>query len=257
MIGIMLGLTLMQAAAPPLANGGEDATPEVYPFGVGESFGYTAKLGFINLGRGTISVPELDTVRGVPSFVFRFQIQGGIPLYKLNSVMESRTGIADFQSRRFTQNNDENGKLVIRHYDIYPDSGFYRLEGEDEPQPTSERPLDDAAFLFFIRSFPLVVGETYEFSSYFKKEKNPLTITVDKREECDLPDDTKVQCLVVLPVMGDRGIFARRAGARVWLTDDARRIPVQIRSRYPFGTVVLRLDEMHLVAPTPKSPGRP
>jgi len=256
MIGILLGLTLIQAGVPQTLHNGDPASSAVYPFGVGESFGYTAKLGFINLGRGTISVPKIDTVRGVPSFVFRFQIQGGIPLYKLNSVMESRTGIADFQSRRFTQNNDENGRLVIRHYDIFPDSGFYRLEGEDGPQPTSEQPLDDAAFLFFIRSFPLVVGETYEFHTYFKKAKNPLTITVDKREECELPDDSKVQCLVVLPVMGDRGIFAKRAGAKVWLTDDARRIPVQIRSRYPFGTVVLRLDEMHLVPPTPKPPGR-
>jgi hypothetical protein len=39
-------------------------------------------------------------------------------------------------------------------------------------------------------------------------------------------------------------MFADRAEARLWITDDARRIPVQIRSKYPFGTVTLKLEKM-------------
>ena len=40
--------------------------------------------------------------------------------------------------------------------------------------------------------------------------------------------------------------FADRAEARLWLTNDVRRIPVQIRSKYSFGTVTLRLESMQL-----------
>ncbi|MEK6689074.1 MAG: DUF3108 domain-containing protein [Gemmatimonadota bacterium] len=231
------------------------AQNEAYPFGVGERFQYSAKLGFLRLGTGTIQVAGVDTVRSVPSFIFRFSLVGGNILYRINSVLESRTGIADFRSRRFTQDNNENGRIFERHYDIYPDSGFYRLEGSPDPQPTVDRPLDDAAFLYFVRSFPLEVGRTYELDYYFRKEKNPLRITVEKREQMELPDGTKVGCLVVRPVMGDRGMFAERSDARIWLTDDARRIPVQIRTRYPFGTVILRLEEMALVSPTPRPVG--
>jgi hypothetical protein len=194
-------------------------------------------------------VPGLDTVRGVPSFVLRFQLEGGNALYRLNSVMESRTGIADFKSRRFTQDNNENGKIRDRDYEIYPDSGFYVRNDDPERRRTPAHPLDDAAFLFFIRTVPLEIGKTYTLPHYFQDDKNPLRITVDKREGCELPGDRKTDCLVVLPVIGDRGMFAPRAEARVWLTDDARRIPVQIRSRYPFGTVTLRLEEMTLVPP--------
>jgi len=46
--------------------------------------------------------------------------------------------------------------------------------------------------------------------------------------------------------VGNDGMFAPRAEAKLWLTDDARRIPVQIRSRLSFGTVTLRLTEMQL-----------
>lgn len=231
------------------------AQSEAYPFGVGERFQYSAKLGFLRLGTGTIQVAGVDTVRSIPSFIFRFSLVGGNMLYRINSVLESRTGIADFRSRRFTQDNNENGRIFQRHYDIYPDSGFYRLEGSPDPQPTVERPLDDAAFLYFVRSIPLEVGKTYQLDYYFRKEKNPLRITVEKREQMELPDGTKVACLVVRPVMGDRGMFAERSDARIWLTDDARRIPVQIRTRYPFGTVILRLEEMALVSPTPRPVG--
>ena len=45
-----------------------------------------------------------------------------------------------------------------------------------------------------------------------------------------LPDGTKTECLVLHPIIGDRGMFGERADAKLWLTNDARRIPVQIKT---------------------------
>lgn len=243
MIGRLAVLFLVQGAAPEALPAQVD--PSAYPFGVGESLQFSAKLGFLRLGTGTMEVARIDTVRGTPTFHFRFSLAGGNALYRLNSVLESWTGVADLKSRRFSQDNNENGRLRERDYEIYPDSGFYRL-GDGNPLPTVEHPLDDASFIYFIRTRDLEVGREYRLDYYFRKEKNPLIIRVEKRERMDLPDGSKVECLVVRPVMGDRGIFAPRQDARVWITDDARRIPVQIRTRYPFGTVTLRLEKMTL-----------
>jgi hypothetical protein len=41
-------------------------------------------------------------------------------------------------------------------------------------------------------------------------------------------------------------MFSKRSDTRIWLTDDARRLPVQIRSKFPFGTITLRMKEMVL-----------
>jgi hypothetical protein len=79
---------------------------------------------------------------------------------------------------------------------------------------------------------------------YFRKEKNPVTIEVVKREKMELPDGSKVPCLVLHPVIDTKGMFSKRSDTRIWLTDDARRLPVQIRSKFPFGTITLRLKEM-------------
>ena len=39
--------------------------PRDYPFGVGEKLSYSAKLGMLTLGSGSLEVASVDTVRGV------------------------------------------------------------------------------------------------------------------------------------------------------------------------------------------------
>ena len=47
--------------------------------------------------------------------------------------------------------------------------------------------------------------------------------------------------IVVRPIIKGNGIFRERADGEIWLTDDPLRRVVQIRSRFPFGRVTLRL----------------
>jgi hypothetical protein len=240
---------ILALQAPPQASlSPVPATLPMYPFRVGETFEYTGKLGMLNLGHASMSVVRLDTIRGVESFVFRFQLQASTFVFKMDDVMHSWTGTADMVSRRFHQDFDEDGKVRRRFYEIFPDSGFFKERERGEQAATVHQPLDDAAFFYFIRTPPLEVGETYTFDRYFKKDKNPVTIRVVKRERCELPDGTKMQCLVLHPVItADRnGMFSPRADARIWLTDDERRIPVQIRSKLGFGTVTLKIRSMKL-----------
>ncbi len=238
-------IALMQAIA-------QDAQPELrrplssYPFAVGEKLSYSAKLGMLTLGAGTLEVASVDTVRGIESFRLRFRLQGKTMFYSLDDVLESWVGTADMSSRRFVQDFVENDKATKRHYEIYPDSGFYREQGRDKPQPTPAEPLDDAAFFYFVRMTPLEVGKKYSYERYFRKDKNPVTIEVLKREKMELPDGSKIQCLVLHPTIDTKGLFSKRSETRIWLTDDTRRLPVQIRTKFPFGTITLRLKDMVL-----------
>lgn len=241
-----MGLLVSIATVLVAAQNVTAADPSKYPFAVGEHFQYAAKLGMLKLGEASMQVVKIDTVRGTPSFLFRFRLSGGNFLFKIENVLESWTTVGDFKSLRYRNDNKENDRVRLTEYDIFPDSGFFRQRGKEASEPTPEHPLDDAAILYFVRSTPLEVGRTYRFEKYFKSAKNPLLIRVLRREKMELPDGTSVDCLVLNPVIDDRGMFADRADARLWLTDDARRIPVQIRSRYSFGTVTLRLDKMTL-----------
>jgi hypothetical protein len=253
---LKLAIALIQAAASAPAATPPATPPAAYPFVVGEKLSYSAKLGMLTLGSATLEVASVDTVRGVESLRLRFRLKGKTAFYSLDDVLESWVDASDLHSRRFVQDFKENGKSYDRRYEIYPDSGFYREAGRDTSWSTPARPLDDAAFFYFVRVTPLEVGRKYTYDRYFRKEKNPVTIEVLKREKLELPDGSKVNCLVLHPTIDTRGLFSKRSETRIWLTDDVRRLPVQIRTKFPFGTITLRLKDMVLPGTTTSAMSR-
>jgi hypothetical protein len=260
MSAILLAIAMLQGAAPSAPQGAAQGSPTeppvpAYPWAVGEKLTYSAKLGMLSLGSGTLEVARIDTVRGTESFRFRFRLQGKTIIYSLDDVLESYVGTRDLISRRFVQDFTENNKPKHRRYEIFPDSGYFLEEGHAERKPTPADPLDDAAFFYFVRVTPLELGKKYVYQRYFRKEKNPVTIEVTKRERLELPDGSTVDCLVLHPVIETKGMFSKRSDTRIWLTDDARRLPVQIRSKFPFGTITLRLRDM-VLPPTTTAAGR-
>ena len=73
---LALALVFVQAASPSPAAEPPAPGSSSYPFAVGEKLSYSAKLGMLTLGTGTLEVASIDTVRGVESFRFRFQLRG-------------------------------------------------------------------------------------------------------------------------------------------------------------------------------------
>lgn len=248
MTGPFLVVAVLLQAALPAAPAADTARRAPHPFGVGEVFEYTAKSGFVTLGKASMRVAALDTIRGRPVYHFRYEIEGGNRLFRLQNVNESWTTVDDLVSLRFHQIQNENDRHRTRQFEIYPDSGFYRQAGVAAPGKTPSHPVDDAAIVYFLRTFTLEPGKAYRFDNYFKDAKNPLIVRVHKREEMELPDGSRVPCLVLQPLIGDDGLFSNRSDARIWITDDARRIPVQIRSRLPWLTITMRLERMTLAA---------
>ena len=241
----MTTLALLAAGLLLQVTGGSPA-PDSLPFGVGERFVYNAKLGFITLGQGAVEVLRREEYRGRDAFVFRFRLAAGNRFYRLDDQLESWTGVDGLVSLRLLKTLNENGKVRVRDELIYPDSGFVREVGRERTRPTVAEPLDDAAFIYWVRTVDLEVGRTYRFERYYRADRNPILVEVLGREEQELPGGRKVQCLVLHPVIGSGNLMREKNDARLWLSDDERRIPVRIRTRQPFGTITLELKEMTL-----------
>lgn len=234
---VILALQTAVAAAPAV------------PFGVGERLEYGGKFTLFNVGDAALTVEAIDTVRGVPSWQFAFTtdvtINAGVYKYSSTSTIRSWTGMRDWISRVFTKEIVENGTERRETFRIYPDSGFFRRNDNTEVKPTPDRPLDDIAFIYWVRTIPLELKQTYRFNNYFRAEHNPVIVKVEKREMRELPDGSRVPALLLRPVVNeDGGMFHEKAKAKLWITDDARRIPLEIESTYFFGTVKLSLRKI-------------
>jgi hypothetical protein len=190
-----------------------------------------------------MEVAGIDTVRGASAVHLVFRISGGALWYHIEQTLESWVGRCDFRSRRFWNQTEEKGKSWERKFDIYPDSGFYREAGRDTTLATVPDPLDDAAFLYWIRTVPLEIGKRYEYRRYFRPERNPVIVEVLGRERVGVAG-RKWNAIVIRPrIPNGGGIFAERADARMWLSDDDRRVMLALQSNFSFGQVTMKLKE--------------
>jgi len=216
-------------------------------FTVGERLVYGARYGPFSVGTATMRVAGIDTIRGVEAVHFVFLIDGGALWYHIHQNLESWVGRHDFRSRRFLNQTEEKGKTWERKFEIYPDSGFYREAGRDTTAATVPDPLDDAAFLYWIRTVPLEIGKRYEYRRYFRPERNPVIVDVLKRERVGVAGK-KWDAIVVRPrIPNGGGIFAEKADARMWLSDDSLRIMLALQSKFSFGQVTLKLKEISAI----------
>ena len=246
-------VALALAAAPPSTLASQDSAratlPAVaalsgVPFPVGERLTYGAKYGIFSVGTAVMEVVGIDTLRGIEAVHLQFRISGGALWYHLDQTIESWVGRHDFQSRRFRSVQDERDRHRERTYEIFPDSGFYREVGRDTTFATVAQPLDDAAFLYWIRTVPLEIGKRYEYARYFRPDRNPVIIEVLGRERVNVAGK-KWNAIVVRPkIPQGRGIFAEKSETRIWLSDDARRLVLAIQANFSFGQVTLKLKEL-------------
>ncbi|MEP6904478.1 MAG: DUF3108 domain-containing protein [Gemmatimonadales bacterium] len=228
------------------------------PFGIGERFVYDVKLGSLKVGSGTMEVKGVENVRGREAWHTTFLLQGGTFFYKVNDVFESWIDTETFYSLRFLKLLEEGTEEHAQFYEIYPERGNYVNQRKNFPPrtlPTVAQPLDDGSFLYFVRTLPLVVGETYDFSRYFIPDRNPVTIKVLRKERITVPAGT-FNAIVVQPLIKTTGIFSENGRAEVWLSDDSSRMVLQLKSKLPFGSLNLYLKSYALAAvPAKTTPG--
>jgi hypothetical protein len=123
---------------------------------------------------------------------------------------------------------DEHGYVIV------PDSARYREQGVPGDWVAPSEPLDELAFLYYLRWAPLKVGKSYSLPRYFKTGYNPIQVTVTGKEVVPMPGGGSASCLAVR-------VTARGSSMGVWFTDDKRRLPAQLEIPLPFGSVTLSL----------------
>lgn len=227
-----------------------DGTEAPVPFGVGEMLAYDVRFGRIHVGNGSMEVAGVENVRGRAAWHTVFRVRGGIPFYRVNDRYESWLDTHTISSLRYVQQIDEGNYERERRFEIFPERRIY-IEGQDDPQPSVAHPLDDGSFIYFLRTIPLRVGLDTSLNDYFRADRNPVRIRVVRRERITVPAGT-FDAVVVQPIISTKGIFSEGGRAEVWLSDDSRRIMLQMKSKLSFGSLNLYLTSYR---PGPIAPG--
>ena len=237
---VLLAFSLL--LAPQYASRAQGAPEERMhvPFGVGERLEYEVRFGNLRVGSASMEVADMQDVRGRETWHTVFQVRGGLPfVYRVNDTYESWFDARTGNSLRYRQDQNEGRREVERIFNMFPERSVF-IEDGDTAQASVRHPLDDGSFLYFLRTIPLVVGQTYTFDRYFRPDRNPVTIKVVRKDTVRVPAG-EFPAIVLQPIIKSRGIFSENGHAEVWLSDDKNRIMLQMKSGLSIGSLNLYL----------------
>jgi len=224
-----------------------DPFAAVVPFGPGERLEYKVKLGIFNAGEAHMEVLGIDSVRGEPTYHIDVAMKGGLLFgaFKLDSRFETWLDTRLLMSRRYISDESYTGYSSYRSFEFYPDEMYWHQTDEDVfGDLPSALPLDDMAFIYFVRSLPLEVGQTRQYSRYFKEEGNPVVIEVLRRDVRETGAGT-FNTIVVRPTIKTDGLFKEGGEAELHFTDDENRYLVYMRVGMPVvGSITLHLEKI-------------
>jgi len=221
--------------------------PPAEPIKAGESLRFNVRYGFISAGTAWLEVPEVVDWNGRPSWrlVARAESNGFFDkVYKVRNRIES---VWD-QERRFSWRYFEDrheGRFNANDTLMFdPSRGEVRYkDGQTYPIPPEVQ--DALSSFYFTRFQALPLGGSITFDYHASRKSLPLEVKVLGRQRIKTPAG-RFNCIVIEPVLKAGGIFKNKGRLVIWLTDDERRIPVQMRSKVMIGSIAVTLQEAKL-----------
>lgn len=223
-----------------------DSAAASAPWGPGEHLVYGVKLGVFNVGQGHLTIEGFDIVRGHPTYRAVMGMKGRFTFFTLDDTYTSWFDVYTLQSWRFVRLY-RGTYTSQRHYELYPERDQWDREDNDEFGPMStDSPLDDISFIYFLRTLPLRVGDRYTFDRYFQDDGNPVVVEV-LRKDRRKTDAGEFNTIVVKPTFQSDGLFSQGGNAELHFSDDERRLLVYMWVNMPRlpGGISLHLNEVY------------
>jgi Protein of unknown function (DUF3108) len=102
---------------------------------------------------------------------------------------------------------------------------------------------DAYSSFYYLRNLPLQPGKSVYVSILDNKDLYNVEVQVLRKERLKTVLG-EVNTILIKPLMKTEGIFNRKGAIYIWLTDDARRIPVLMQTKVAIGSITATLVEV-------------
>jgi hypothetical protein len=237
-LGLVLAAAIVAApveVVPPAA----DSVDKAYADGEVLAFDF-AWLRIIG-GKGTMTIAPAV---GDPS---RLRItsevasnEGISRFYRVRDFVESTVARDSFTTLRYEKRLRERKRVKDVVTIVDPARGIAVRRGEEIKVPTPV--YDPLSILYFIRRLELEPGSTLNVKVLSDRRVYDTEIAVLRRETITVPAGT-FRTIVVEPRLrgGESGEREPEEQMQVWFSDDARRLPVRIRTQLRAGAITASL----------------
>jgi len=213
-------------------------------FAPGEELTYAIKYGPVRAGTAVLTVVGVEWANGGKCWRLRSTIKSSSffsGIFRVDDLTESWFDMNGLFSRRYTRLVNEGN--YHRHDAVQIDSArnlaFYYPKGDSVPVPP--RTQDVLSSIYFARGLPLDVGQSVQIPTHVDRKNAPMELRVLKRETVTVPAGTYA-CGVVEPILLEPGLFRQEGRVTLWVSDDADRVPVIIKTKIKVGSITATLE---------------
>jgi len=213
---------------------------ETLRFAVGWEFvnAGTASMAFSNKGKDGY---RIDTEARTNSFFDMFK--------KVRDTITSEGLFIDNkpQSTLFAMDqNERNYHAKKRTEFLWKENKVnYTQNGKTDSYKVPAGYLNVMDAFFLTRTLPVKEGKVLKIPVFDSRKKYEIEVRLLKKEMMRTPWGELVECLVIEPKLKSEGIFSSVGTMQVWLTNDARRIPLKMTAKIKIGRVIARLTSYH------------
>jgi hypothetical protein len=232
-----------QASQPSRVKETLPASPS--PFTKGETLNFLIKYGFIQAGTASLQVSEVVDRTGRTNWRLLALAQStGFfdSVYQVRNSVESLWDPREHYSHHYSEDRLE-GRHTTQNtitFDLNAKVARYQ-NGKVYPIPSGVQ--DALSAFYFTRYQALPIGGSFSFDYHASKVTQKLEVKVLGRETVTTPAGT-FSCVMIEPLLRAGGIFRNKGRLVIWVTDDARRIPVLMKSKVMIGSISVVLQEI-------------
>jgi hypothetical protein len=243
---------LYSQPAPPTASIGQAGAqivppPLNYRFPDSQSYVYAAEWHLITAG---VSSVRMETAGNERKVIATAESQGPVNvLFPVHDRFEAKFDPRTFCSTSIFKHSEEGSHR--RETSIQFDSARKKSVLDEKNLKTGETKrvendltgcaTDVITGFYYLQSLPLLLGAIYEFPISDGKTTT-VRATVEKREQVKVPAGTFSTVMVTAEATS--GPLAAKGKVWAWYSDDTSHIPVQMRAKLGWGTLLFRLQRI-------------
>ena len=217
-----------------------------WPFQIGERLTYNVSFTGITAGQASLEVVNDTVVNNYHQLHIRFNARTTFPvssIYTINDQVDTWLDSKYLYTKKLIkiirEGNYKNDSYTIIDYD----QSIAITNGDTVIIDQFLR--DSYSLFYFLRTIPLIIGETIDFTAFDGKNITPFQVITKTKETINTMAGT-FPCLVVKPFREGTTLLKNKGDMMIWFSDDKIRLPIQIRIKLKYGSMLLKLKDINL-----------
>jgi LysM repeat protein len=222
-----------------------------HAFAAGEHLKFAIRYFSVLGGYATLAVEALEEYKDRPCFRLAAEAHSAFPFsnfYKVDDRMVSHFDAVDYFSWRFEKTVREGGYRETYTVDYRPlEHQALRTKAGETPTLFAVPPFvqDVISAFYYFRLLDLKVGDRMAVPTQAGVKNYELVVEVLKRETVRV-EAGEFDCFLLKPHVKYDNVFQNKGEVLLWVTADARHLPVKIQSKIIIGAINIELIQADL-----------